>query len=200
MRKYIVSLFLLFCVSFVFVFSQDKEKESSCSGVEISRNIKVEVDTTLKVEYNLEKGNYKGLPPAYFVNGEFISNMKFLKPENIKGIDLQHDTILIEGQKHYGYINFITKEGCQIKPISLSDLKAKYTNLGEAKALYFVDDKFIEENYDNYLVNEPDLMRIYIEKCRNPEIAAYIIRILTNTEENVYNLKNPNIMIRGDEK
>lgn len=188
MRKYIVPLFVLVSISFMSVEAQERDM--------CHTELEVDVDTLLKVEYKLRDVNID-TTPAYFVNGEHVASIHFIKPQDIDSIKVKKEFFRIKDQEYYGRIDIQTKKGCVLMPISLTDLKIKHTNLGTAKALFFIDGDFINEDYDEYLVNEADLLRIYVETSVNRGLSPYIIKILTKTDANIQGLKNPTIYIKG---
>lgn len=202
MKKYIVAFIVLIILSVAHMFSQEKGNGTigPTSGLNVADIPALSVDTLLKVVYSADDKMKERLPIAYFLNGQHISSMTFLKADKMDSLKVAKDTLLIDSKMYYGKIDIATKEGYNIDLISLNQLKVEYTNIGDQKALFFVDGNFIIDSYGEYLVNKHDLLRIFVEKNPNPDIATYLIRILTQTKENIDKLRNPVIYIRGNEE
>jgi hypothetical protein len=98
---------------------------------------------------------------------------------------------------YYGQIHITTKNSYNPKIISLTELKEKYTNLKSEPTIFIIDGEIITSDYDEYVVDENLLWRIYIDKVENEKenIDLKFIKLLTKSEEN---LKKPaEIRIRG---
>jgi len=72
-------------------------------------------------------------------------------------------------------------------PISLTEVKEKYTELKDIPALFFIDGVLIQNDYDKYMVNENGIYTITIDKFTNLKegIEIHLIRIVTRTKENM---------------
>lgn len=84
-----------------------------------------------------------------------------------------------------------------VKKITLNELKRDYTHLNGKPALFTIDGKLINADYDFYKVNESHISKIQIEKLipvssSNP---IWLIHILTTLSEK--KSLSHQIMIRG---
>jgi hypothetical protein len=165
----------------------------------VTGNIRTEskTDTTLKVSYIESKDSERD--PAYYLNGQYVDEtiLKTLNPNSIERISVQNQEIKIDARKYYGQIFINTKRGYSPKLISLNGLKSKYTNLKKEPTIFMIDNEIINRDYDKCMVDENYLLKISIEKIENnnEKLRFNLIRILTNTEENIR--KSNEIRIRG---
>ncbi|UKJ06215.1 hypothetical protein [Solitalea lacus] len=53
------------------------------------------------------------------------------------------------------------------KVLSLNDIKAKYTHLGDTTAIILINGKFIDEDYNKYFLEESGLCQIVVKKFAN---------------------------------
>ena len=62
-----------------------------------------------------------------------------------------------------------------------------------------IDGKIIDADYDKYMVDEGNLLRIIVDKIENSKehINLGLIKLLTKSDENIKNLQQ--IRIRGNE-
>jgi hypothetical protein len=163
------------------------------------RNINVVTDDTcLKVSYiNKPESEQE---PAYYLNGKLIvsSFLQNINPKVITDIKVERKDIEINSKKYYGQIFIKTDQNYQFNFISLTDIKLKYSKLKDAPTLFMVNNELINEDYDQYILDQNYLLRISIETIENPKenIRFNLIRVLTKTPENIKKVKE--IRIRGD--
>ena len=154
-------------------------------------------DTTLKVVYVDSTQSYK--PVAYYLNGKFVNQtfIRTLNPEQIESLTVIKDNIQIGDVYYNGGMEIKTKSAYNPKIISLSQLKEKYTNLKNKPTIIMIDGDIIGDDYDNYFVDEKNLLTITIDKVKNsPEkIDVGLIKLLTKSEDNIK--KSKEIWIRG---
>ncbi|MDR3226532.1 MAG: hypothetical protein LBT56_02540 [Prevotellaceae bacterium] len=156
-------------------------------------------NNSIKVVYEYKRKQIN--EPVYFVNNKlFLKSMSVLKQEQIESINVGKRDTIIDGMNYYGQIYITTKQ--EFTPttnsISLRDLKAKYTNLGDDKpAIFMIDDKIIKHNSDEYNVDEDYVFRIIVDKLenKNDNVDLWIIKILTKSEKNIKDSKQ--IILRG---
>ena len=79
----------------------------------------------------------------------------------------------------------------------MTELKNKYTNLKGKPVIFVLDGNFVTADYDNYLINENNLLTIIIDslKTGKEKIELGLIKLLSKTEENI-KARNQ-IIIRG---
>jgi hypothetical protein len=157
-------------------------------------------DTTLRASYVTKHISDRN--PAYYINGEFVNEsiIQTLNPNIIKNIRVEHNELTNNNKKYYGQIFIEIKEDCTIKLISLADLKQKYTDLNKESTLFMINNDLINDDYNEYLIDENFVLKITIEKIENKEekLNFSVIRILTKTPENIK--KSKEIRIRGLEE
>jgi hypothetical protein len=156
-----------------------------------------ESDTSFKVIYINQRGHVDR--PAYFLNGKFISGLllKTLNPKQIDSISIIADSIQIDSTRYPGQVHIKTNRNYIPQLISLTDLKARCTNLKGKSAIFMIDGDIINVDYDKYMVDESYLLTIIIDKVENKKekIDLGIINLLTKSELNIK--KSRDTRIRG---
>ncbi len=156
-------------------------------------------DTTLKVIYTNEENQPQ--KPAYFLNGQLVNQITLttLNPEQIDSIHFFKKNIKVDGNRYYGEFYIKTKSGYNPKLISLTNLKEKYTNLGNKTAVFMIDGNFVNGDFDKCLVDENYLLRIIVDHVTNikEQLDLAVIKLLTKSEENIKSVNE--IHIRGKE-
>ena len=161
-------------------------------------------DTALRVIY-VDKDKLNQMP-AYFIDGQFVINQALLfnqalpfniTPDNIANIEVRKVDTIIDNKLFHGQVYIRTKEGFTPKFITLTELKNKYTNLKGKPVIFVLDGNFVTADYDNYLINENNLLTIIIDslKTGKEKIELGLIKLLSRTEENI-KARNQ-IIIRG---
>lgn len=156
-------------------------------------------EESLKVIYTDHEHNAQ--QPAYFLNGRLISGavMETLNPELISSVDVVKEDLKIDGVQYFGQIHIKTKSDYQPRLISLAGLKNKYTNLKDKPAVFMLNGRVINADYDKYLVDESYLLTVVVDKIENAKenISLGLIKLLTKSPENIKRSKE--IRIRGTE-
>lgn len=139
--------------------------------------------------------------PALYLNGKFVSDasMNSINLNQIENMNVESQEIELGGKKYFGRIYIQMKKDYHPKLISLTDLKLKYTNLNNAPCLFMIDNGFVREDYNKYVVDEKFILQISVEKINLAEenLQVNVIRLLTRTEANIK--KSNKIIIRGTE-
>lgn len=169
------------------------------SGASLKSVATINSDTTLKVSYVKKMHDHR--LPAFYLNGRLV-NQSFIDtvdPKLIDSINVNKDSLQIGNRKYYGQVHIKTENSYNPKIISLNELKQKHTNLKSEPAIFMVDGEIITSDYDDYVLDENLLWRIFIDKVENDKenINVKFIKVLTKTEENLK--KPPVIKIRGTE-
>ena len=170
--------------------------------INTSTNTKVDSkpDTIIKVSYVNKVISDK--KPAFYLNGKFMdeSIMKTMNFKYIEDLRIERQDIMVENKKFYGQTFIKTKSNYKVQPISLTDLKLKHTDLKNTSTIFMIDNEIINENYDNFLVDENNILSISVEKIenRNDRLKFNLVKIWTRTEENIR--KSKEIIIRGNEE
>lgn len=160
---------------------------------------KQESDTALRIVYVDKKR--PAHQPAFFINGKFVNTdplLNSLTPSRIENIEVINGDTLIDNVQYYGKIHIKTKSGYNPKSISLTELKNKYTDLKGKPVIFMIDGNIVNADYDNYVIDENNLLTIIVDKFQNTKekIDLGLIKLLTKSEENIKNRKN---IIRGTE-
>ncbi len=158
----------------------------------------VDNDTLFKVFYKNEIDNK--IKPAYFLNGKHISEKVFnaIAVHKIENLEVEGGSLEIENIKYVGKILVKTKAHDEPELISLNNLKLKHTNINDGFVIFQIDDKIINSDYNDFLVDENYILKIVVEKHVN-EVENFrlkLINIYTKSEENIK--KSKQIMIRGN--
>jgi hypothetical protein len=183
------------------IYSFGQVKSEKVNGLKITQTeINVENDTIIKVVYKNENQNNK--KPAYFLNNKIVNEsiLRTINPNEIATVNVEKENIEIENVTYYGKIYFTTKSTYKPKLISLNSLKLKFTNIKENSTIFKIDDEIINDNYENYLVDQNNILKINVEKFENnaEKLNLNIITIVTKTEENIK--KSKEIIIRGKDE
>ncbi len=159
------------------------------SGMLADTTITQNRDTALRVIL-LNKKKPDPQQTAFFINGKHVINQSLissLNPNWIEDIEVIKRDTLIGNISFSGQVQIKTKNNYSPKFISLADLKTKYTDYKEKPVLFMLDGNIINANYDNYLIDENNLLTIQVENVeidkKNVELG--IIKLLTKTEENI---------------
>jgi len=143
--------------------------------------------------------NARDNQPAYYLNGK-LSNMTILntiEPDLVKSIDVVKEKKEINGRSYYGQIYIKMERDYKPKLISLTDLKLKYTSLKIEPSIFVIDNVIINNNYDEYKVDEKCVLKIEVETFDNQEenLKFNIIRLMTRRSGQIN--KSNEIRIRG---
>ena len=157
-------------------------------------------DTALRVVY--VDRNKPEQQSAFFINGVHVMNQASfngLNPKWIANMEVIKRDTVIANISYYGQIYIKTKSDYAPKIISLTDLKNKYTDFKGKPVLFMLDGNFVNANYDNYVVDENNLLTIIVDKLQaeKDKIDMGLINVLTKSEENIK--KRSTIILRGTE-
>lgn len=141
----------------------------------------------------------KKLPkPAYFLNGKLIdeSILTAINPNEIDSVNVDKKDFEIDNKNYYGKISITTKSDYNPKLISLNQLKLKYINLESPLFIFLIDDKIINANYNQYLVDENNILQIMVDNIdlSGEKLNLSCIKIITKSQENIK--KSKEIRIR----
>ena len=117
--------------------------------------------------------------------------------ELIEKLDVIKKTIEIKGRIYNSQILLTMKSDYLPKLISLTNLKSKYTNLNQQVALFLLDGKIVNADYDDFVVDESNILSITVEKADKVKGNSdmNLIKLLNRTPENI--AKSKQIRIRG---
>lgn len=191
---------LLFFTAITLAITASGQTKDNKASSTFLNTIVQQSDTALQVIY-VEK-NKSNQQPAYFINGRFIKNSSLpsnINPQTIDSLEVLKRDTLIDKVPYSVQVYIKTKEGFVPKFITLNELKNKYTNLQGKPAVIMLDGNFINADYDNYSVDENNLLTIIIDNLQMAQgkIDLGLIKILSKTEENIKARKQ--IILRGAE-
>lgn len=159
-------------------------------------------DTTLRV-IHVDR-NKPERQPVFVINGKYVINQSLvnsLDPKWIENIEVANGDTLINNVQYNGKIRIKTKSDYNYnpKPISLTELKNKYTEFKGKPVIFMIDGNIVNADYDNYVIDENNLLTIMVDKFQNTKesIDLGLIKLLTKSEENIK--KREQIILRGTE-
>jgi hypothetical protein len=197
MRKIILSIMLL-----VIAASYSQTLTGKVPGVNISKPYSMN-DSIIRVVYSKPRLNFTK-KPAVYINGTLMKKMNLfsINPNGIESINVEKGEIEIDNIKYHEKIFIKTKDNYNFSPIpviSLNNLKAKYLSSLKGSVIFQIDNEQVASDYDEYLVNEKNILKIIVEDFENKKekLKLHFIKIILKTEENI---KKANNRIRGDKE
>lgn len=154
-----------------------------------------------KVQYNKKQAKSNEL--AWFINDQFVyydTPMLKAYKTNIDTFYMKKEKVEFDGVKYNFSMHIKTKENYEPRIISLNELKDKHKIANNKPIIFIIDDKVISSDYDIIKLDEKTILKIYVDNVDNNKenIDVCILRIFTNTEENIERLQ-AKIRIRGTE-
>ena len=157
-------------------------------GLNISKSASVN-DTVIKVVYNNNKISNNPNPPAIFFNGKLVSYslLSTINPENITSVNVVKKDTLIDSVKYFGKIMIQGKTPSKYNYMSLSEFKSKYVSSSENVPVFQIDGTIVDDNYDSYLIDEKNILRVVVTPVDNPKqkIKIDFINLLTKSTKNI---------------
>ena len=128
------------------------------------------------------------------------SILKSLNTNQISSVNVEKNEIEIDNIKYYGKLKIETKNNYIPKLISLNDLKTKYIKAKESQTIFKIDNEIINDDYNNFIVDEKFILKIIVENFVNvnEKLKINIVNVITKTEENIK--KSKEIIIRGKDE
>ncbi len=157
-------------------------------GLNISKSATVN-DTVIKVVYNNNKISNNPNPPAIFFNGKLVSYslLSTINPENITSVNVVKKDTIIDSVKYFGKIMIQGKTPSKYNYMSLSEFKSKYVSSSENVPVFQIDGTIVDDNYDSYLIDEKNILRVVVTPVDNPKqkIKIDFINLLTKSTKNI---------------
>ena len=158
------------------------------TGLNISKKTSVN-DTVIKVVYNNNKISNNPNPPAIFFNGKLVSYslLSTINPQNITSVNVVKKDTIIDSVKYFGKIMIQGKTPSNYNYMSLSEFKSKYVSSSENVPVFQIDGTIVDDNYDTYLIDEKNILRVIVTPIDNPrqKIKIDFINLLTKSDKNV---------------
>ena len=155
-------------------------------GVNINKPTTIN-DTVIKVAYNFKKvsNNYA----AVFFNGKLInySLMSTINPESIATMNVVKKDTIIDSVKYYGRIMIQGKTSNKHNYMSLNEFKSKYVSPSENVPVFQIDETIVDDDYNGYLIDEKNILRVIVTPVDNPKqkIKIDFINLLTKSNKNI---------------
>ena len=144
-------------------------------------------DTVLKVVYKNNK--ISNNPPAVFFNGKLVSYslLSTMNPENITSVNVIKKDTIIDSIKYYGKIMIKGKPPGKYNYMSLNEFKSKYVSPSDNVPVFQIDGTIVDDNYDSYLIDEKNILRVIVTPVDNPKqkIKIDFINLLTKSNKNI---------------
>jgi hypothetical protein len=143
--------------------------------------------------------NYKDVefspPPAIFINGKFYqaSIVASLDVQDIIGMSVIEEDTTVNGELYKGKIYITSDNEFEVREISLSGIRDKYTELKGQSVIFIINGEIVREDCDMYLMDENVLYTISTGKIKNPDM--FFVDIQTKNEENIK--KRNSFFVRG---
>ena len=138
--------------------------------------------------------------PAFFINGRLMTNqssISSINPNDIEHIEVLKRDTLIQHVLYNGQVYIQTKKEHTPVFITLTELISKYTDLKGKPVVFVIDGNFVNADYNNYLVDERNLLSVFIDtmKMGDQQLNIGLVKVLTKTAANIQDRNR--IMIRG---
>ena len=157
-------------------------------GLNITKPVTVN-DTVIKVVYNNNKISNNPNPPAIFFNGKLVSYslLSTINPESITSVNVIKKDTIIDSVKYFGKIMIQGKTPSKYNYMSLSEFKSKYVSSSENVPVFQIDGTIVDDNYDSYLIDEKNILRVVVTPVDNPKqkIKIDFINLLTKSTKNI---------------
>jgi hypothetical protein len=146
-------------------------------------------DTVIKVVYKNDKILRNPMPPALFFNGKLVSYslLSTINPENISSVNVVKIDTIIDSIKYYGRISIQGKTPSNYNYMTLNEFKLKYVSPSENVPVFQIDGTIVDDDYNGYLIDEKNILRVIVTPVDNPKqkIKIDFINLLTKSAKNI---------------
>ena len=195
MKKNIFALILLFVTFNSFSQNINGKKSTEKSNYSENSEIKVIYNDSLKTLHSKNK------PVGIFVNGVFLNEnlISAINPNKIETMKVEKDSFEKNGKEYFGKIIIELKSDYKPNFISLKELASKYLTLDTNPIIFQIDENVINQDYNEYAVDESFILKIELNKIKTSEKGTEInlVKLITKTPENIK--KANEIRIKGTE-
>lgn len=135
--------------------------------------------------------NTKEKAPAYFLNGKHINEnvLKSIDLKKIASLNVQKDSLVIGDKIYYGSIQVETNDDYNPRLITLNYLNENHIKLPNEKhsVLFFLDEEIIDADYNDYLIDINNILKIEVQYIDNINGIKNIkiINLLTKSDKNL---------------
>lgn len=160
-------------------------------------------DSEIRVINNTKSIYQNQSPVGIFVNGNFIGNqssLDFINSDKIETLKVEKKKFEKNGTTYDGKILVEMKSGYKPNFITLKSLTEKHLTLDKNPTLYQINEKVLESNKTEFLIDENFILKIIPAKIKtsNNKIEINLIQIITKTADNIK--KANEIRIKGNKK
>ncbi|MCF2874764.1 MULTISPECIES: hypothetical protein [unclassified Tenacibaculum] len=158
-------------------------------------------DSEIRVINNTKSIYQNQSPIGIFVNGNFIGNqssLDFINSNKIETLKVEKKSFEKNGTTYNGKILLEMKSGYKSNFITLKSLTEKHLTLDKNPTLYQINEKVLESNKTEFLIDENFILKIIPTKIKtsNNKIEINLIQIITKTADNIK--KANEIRIKGN--
>ena len=173
------------------------------SGVTVNKNTTDNSeDSDIYVRYIKPTSDIKN-NAAIYINGEFFKDgytlLKTVNPNKIEGVNIEKGEITINEIKYSGKILITLKPDYKPSIITLNNLITKHLTLDDNPIILKIDNTYVNQDFNTYLVDEKYILQIDISKV-NTSVGKKInlINLITKSNKNIEKANQPKqIILRG---
>lgn len=173
------------------------------SGVTVNKNTTDNSeDSDIYVRYIKPTSDIKN-NAAIYINGEFFKDnytlLKTVNPNKIEAVNIEKGEITINEIKYSGKILITLKPDYKPSINTLNNILAKHLNLDDNPIVLKIDNTYVNQDFNTYLVDEKYILQIDISKV-NTSVGEKInlINLITKSDKNIEKANQPKqIILRG---
>lgn len=173
------------------------------SGVTVNKNTTDNSeDSDIYVRYIKPTSDIKN-NAAIYINSEFFKDgytlLKTVNPNKIEGVNIEKGEITINEIKYSGKILITLKPDYKPSIITLNNLITKHLTLDDNPIILKIDNTYVNQDFNTYLVDEKYILQIDISKV-NTSVGKKInlINLITKSDKNIEKANQPKqIILRG---
>lgn len=173
-------------------------------GVTLSNKTttKYSEDSDISVRYIKLTNDIKN-DVAVLINGKFFKNgyslLKTVNPNKIKAVNIEKEDITFDGTKYSAQLLISMNSDYTPDVISLNNLLTKHLTLDSIPTILKIDNAYVNQDFNEYLVDEKYILQIDISKV-NTSVGEKInlINLITKSDKNIEKANQPKqIILRG---
>lgn len=147
-------------------------------------------NSEIKILRNIKNTYLNQSPIGIFADGELIGNqssLDFINSDKITTLKVEKKRFEKNGINYNGKILVEMKPDYKPKFVTLKSLTEKYLTLNKNPILYQINEKVLESNETEFLIDEKFILKIIPTqiKTSNNKIEINLIQITTKTAENI---------------
>ena len=167
-------LFFLTCFSFA--------QSNKIHNISIDENL----NKSFKIYY-ATKDSIKNNNAAIYINNKHYKEncLEYISADSIASVNVIKGNFEFDDNLYNGKILVTTKNNYQPKFSSIKNIKENYFEQIHTNYIVFIDNKIINEDYNNILIDENYIFNIVIEDFYDKKTPLTFIKILTKNKENL---------------